>query len=198
MNDHVALFDMDGTLFDYDGQIRRDLERIKSPGEAIPDDMWDESQPWLKARIDLIKSQPGWWRKLPKFQLGWDLLAETEFVGFEVEILSKAPRSNHRARAEKCECIEAHLGLDYTVNLVGKDKSRYYGRVLCDDYPDYVTGWLQHRPRGLVIMPAHRYNAGFTHRNVIRYDGSNMAEVSAALKAAFARTSGEHWLDRLK
>jgi phosphoglycolate phosphatase-like HAD superfamily hydrolase len=31
----ICLFDMDGTLFDYEGAIRRDLKLIASPEESI-------------------------------------------------------------------------------------------------------------------------------------------------------------------
>ena len=36
----VALIDMDGTLCDYEGAMRRDLERLRSPGDpaVFPDD----------------------------------------------------------------------------------------------------------------------------------------------------------------
>jgi 5'-nucleotidase len=53
--------------------------------------------------------------------------------------------------------------------------------VLVDDWPPYVERWLQWRPRGLVILPAQRWNEGFSHPNALRYDGSNLAQVREAL-----------------
>ena len=79
------------------------------------------------------------------------------------------------------------------IDIVGRDKGGTYGRVLVDDYPKYLADWLKHRQRGLAIMPAHSYNEGFTHPNVIRYDGTNKAEVYDALRAAYERKSNQHW-----
>lgn len=197
MDGRVGLFDMDGTLFDYVGQLRKDLRRLMSPQEMEPVNLWDEGLPHIKARMDLIKSQPGWWRKLPKFKLGWDIYEAAVEIGFCIDILTKGPLSKALAWAEKVECIAEHFGEDAVPNIVGKTKKRYYGRFLCDDYPEYVTDWLEHRPRGLAILPAHDYNEGFTHPNAIRYNGFNLVEVKRALQAAYDREPGEHWKDYL-
>lgn len=61
-----------------------------------------------------------------------------------------------------------------------------YGAVLVDDWPEYIRRWLENRPRGLVIMPAHEHNAGFNHPNVVRYDGTNKDEVKARMLTRFA------------
>ena len=190
-SERVGLFDMDGTLFDYDGQLRTDLAALMSPNEEMPDDIFDESLPWIKARMHLIKSQPGWWRNLPRFQLGWDVYEVAINLGFCIDILTKGPRSKPQAWAEKVECIMNHFGEDVVPNIVGKTKKRYYGAFLCDDYPPYVEDWLEHRPRGLVIMPAHCYNKHVTHPNVIRYDGSNLQEVRNALTVVMNREDGQ-------
>lgn len=83
------------------------------------------------------------------------------------------------------------------IDIVGENKEGTYGRVLVDDYPGYIDGWLRWRPRGLVIMPAHYYNADYNHENVIRYNRENIEQVRQALKAAFEREPKEHWKDRL-
>ena len=64
---------------------------------------------------------------------------------------------------------------------------------MVDDYPEYVGAWLNYRPRGLVIMPAQRWNENFTHSQVIRYDGSNLGKVREALEKVKGRKSGENW-----
>tara|TARA_Y100000310_G_C20512920_1_gene729762 strand:+ start:436 stop:588 length:153 start_codon:yes stop_codon:yes gene_type:complete len=46
---------------------------------------------------------------------------------------------------------------------ITEDKGIVYGKVLVDDYPCYIKRWLENRPRGLVIMPAHSYNRDFEH-----------------------------------
>lgn len=193
MKDPIALFDMDGTLFDYDGQLRRDLVPLMGPGEELPDNLWDESKPWLKARMGLIKSVPGWWRDLPKLQAGWDVLEQARAVGFEPHIITKGPGSRSRAWCEKHQCIVRHFGDGVSVDIVGKDKSATYGRVLVEDYPPYLDGWLKHRPRGLGILIDNPNNRDFQHPNVIRYTGDNLLAVRTALKAAFDRRPNDHW-----
>lgn len=190
----IALFDMDNTLFDYEGQLTRDFKKLMAPGEefvGIWDD--DDSKPYIKARTELIKRVPGWWRDLPIYQPGWDIFHEADMLGFENHILTKGPKSKAHAWGEKVECITNHFGDSINIDVVMKDKSGRYGRVLVDDYPPYVLGWLQWRPRGLAIMPAHSYNKDICHPNIIRYTGDNMAEVKAALKAVKDREPGVHW-----
>ncbi len=40
---------------------------------------------------------------------------------------------------EKVQCIHDHFGEEMPIDIVGKDKSGVYGRVLVDDYPDYMV-----------------------------------------------------------
>lgn len=193
MSDNICLIDMDGTLFDYEGQLHIDLRKLMSPGEIEPEGLWDDTNGYLKARIDLIKSVPGWWRNLPKLKLGWDIYYLAVELGFDCHILTKGPSSKPHVWTEKVECVRMHFGDAVSLDIVGKDKSARYGRVLVDDYPPYAAGWLQHRPRGLVIMPASSTNESFVHPNVIHYNGENLQEVRDALVAVLHRKSGEHW-----
>jgi len=71
--------------------------------------------------------------------------------------------------------------------IVGRNKGLVYGRVLHDDWPEYIELWLAYRPRGLVIMPAHPYNLGYKHPNIVRFDGTNYAEVVSRLEIARTR-----------
>jgi len=116
-------------------------------------------------------------------------------AGFCCKILTKGPRSKPLAWSEKVQCIQEHFGEDVPIDIVGKDKAGTYGRILVDDYPKYMLGWLDHRPRGLGIMPAQPCNQGFEHPNVIIYDGNNSEQVSKAIEAAFNRDSKQHWKD---
>ena len=70
---------------------------------------------------------------------------------------------------------------------ITQDKGLFYGTFLVDDWPEYIERWLEHRPRGLVIMPAHSWNQNFQHSQVIRYDGTNLEAVGEALKHAKMR-----------
>lgn len=188
----VGLFDMDGTLFDHDQAVLRDLELLRAPGEKKIVQLHNmDDIPHMRARIDLIRRQPGWWKNLEKYQPGWDVYRAAVRLGYCIEILTKGPRTKPAAWMEKVECLQKHLGEDVIANIVGKSKKRYYGRFLCDDFPDYCEEWLEHRPRGLVIMPAHHYNKKFKHPRAVRYTGKNLDQVRAALKIAKNRKDGE-------
>lgn len=193
----TGLLDMDGTLFNYSEQLYKDLSLLQSPEEGILPIDYDENLPHLKARMRLIKRNRQWWIDLPKFQLGWDVYNMALEIGFDIEILTKGPWGNSEGWAGKHECIAKHFGPDATINIVGKSKKGYYGRFLCDDWTEYAQDWLEHRPRGLVVMPVHDYNKGFKHPNVIPYDGTNKKEVFSVLEAVFKRQTGEHWKEHL-
>lgn len=175
----IALFDLDGTLADYDKALREDLEKIRSPGEPpLPNDLF-HAEPYVEARRHMITSQVGWWRKLERFQLGWDILKELRGQGYDISVLTKGPSRKSNAWSEKIEWCADHLpdtGVTITHN-----KGLIYGKVLVDDFPEYVLAWLYHRPRGRVIMPAQPCNINFKHPQVVRYDGTNIEEVRAHL-----------------
>jgi hypothetical protein len=176
----IALFDMDGTLADYDGQLLRDLNKIASPYETQILDV-HAAVPHIEARRHVITSQSGWWLKLPRFQLGWDVLNVCKHLGFSNVILTKGPSSKFHAWSEKLEWCTKELGKEIDGVTITHDKGLVYGAVLTDDFPAYIEAWLKFRPRGTVIMPAHPFNLGFTHPNVVRYDGTNLDEVVARL-----------------
>ena len=188
------MFDLDDALYDYAGQLRRDLELLMSPQEEpLAENLWIGAAPWLKRRMHMIKNQPGWWLNLPRFQLGWDVYAVAVKIGYEIEILTKGPSSTFGAWSEKAERVWKDFGREVAVNIVGGTKRRTYARVLVDDYPPYIFDWLTHRPRGLAIMPAHEYSADIEHPNIIRYDGTNLDDVAEAMTRAFERAPGEPW-----
>jgi 5'-nucleotidase len=174
----VALIDMDGTLCDYQGQLTRDLATLGCPTDPVVAE-GDDTPTWLRARETLVRRQPGWWRNLPRLERGFDVLAELRALSFEIHVLTKGPLGTPSAWTEKLEWCQQHLpGVPVTITM---DKGLVYGKVLVDDYPAYVERWLTWRPRGLVIVPAQPWNEGFSHRNAIRYDGRNLAEIRAAL-----------------
>lgn len=200
METPVGLIDMDGTLYDYAGQLRRDLLKLKSPNEILPQNLWDESLPWLKARMSLIKSQPGWWLNLPRLEppLGWQIYEMAREIGFDIKIFTKGPASKSQAWAEKHTRILQDFGSDVSFCADSENKSSVYGHFLCDDYTPYLSGWLNHRPRGLAIVIANQTNDYWDHPNAIRYDGTNQEEIRRALRAVFKRKSGQHWKDLLE
>ena len=131
----------------------------------------------------MIKNQTGWWANLPTFDLGWDIYHVLHELGFNIHVLTKGPRSSINAWSEKVVWCEKHLVDTRDSITITGDKGLVYGKVLVDDYPGYMNDWLEHRPRGLGIMPAHHYNKGYEHPNVVRYDGNNLEEVRSRLAA---------------
>lgn len=177
---HIALFDLDGTLADYESRMRRDLRRLQAPGEPTYP-LHDHSAPkHFGTRLDLIKAQPGWWRGLPKLALGFDILRLAEELGFQIQVLTLGPHNTASAWAEKVQWCHTHIGRSVRVTVT-EDKSLVYGKVLIDDTPTYVLDWLRHHPHGCGIVPAQPYNEGFAHSKVVRYDGTNLDEVRARM-----------------
>lgn len=168
----IALVDLDGTLADFDGSMAAKLAALRSPGEDPDIEAYGkEKHPWLEARRDVIKSQPGFWRNLPRITDGFAVLEMIRRVGFEVHVLTKGPFRTTMAWTEKVEWCRANLP-DIPVTIT-EDKGLVYGRVLFDDWPPYIERWLAWRPRGLVIMLDHPWNQGFEHPNVLRYKRLN-------------------------
>ena len=183
----IALYDMDGTLFDYNLALFNSLEKLRSPNEEpYTSPIRNNSPDYIKARADIIRSSEEWWENLPKLKLGWDILDITTKYDFRTVILTQGPKRNPASWSGKKRCIDKNLGEDIDI-IITRDKSLIYGKILVDDYPDYAGGWLEHRPRGLVIMPANEENKNFSHPNVIRYDGSNLEEVEKAIRLAKER-----------
>ena len=110
-SENIALFDMDGTLCDYEVALSRDLERLRSPEEGI----WggpvrDDAPEYLRNRADLIRSNENWWAGLPKFQLGWDVLEVAKTLEYRTMILTQGPRRNPASWSGKKKWIDRNLG----------------------------------------------------------------------------------------
>lgn len=179
-NDLIALYDMDGTLFDYEGQLKKDLALLRSPGEKEIDFNFNNNPEYLENRMKLIKSSESWWENLPPIDAIHEFFAITKELGYRNVILTQGPKNNPSAWSGKKKCIDKHFGYDLDITLT-RDKGLVYGKVLFDDFPDYILKWLKWRKNGLVIMPGNKSNEGFTHQQVIRYDGKNFEEVENAL-----------------
>lgn len=186
----IALVDMDGTVADYVKALRRDLEKLRSPDEPeTPENPYDqEDLPHIKLRMDLIKNQYGWWRALEPMSVGFEIVAILREFDFDLHVATKGPSSRSQAWKEKVEWCRKYLP-DASVHIV-EEKSLLYGKILVDDYPEYALNWLEHRPRGLVIMPAHAYNESMEGRpNILRFRGG-LADVDA-LRQRIERLIGE-------
>jgi 5'-nucleotidase len=170
MNKPIALIDLDGTLADFDGAMLAALKKLAAPGEEVNTDQTNEL-PHIKARRRLIKSVPGFWSGLPRIEDGFIVLNILRVMGFSLNILSKGPNSNPKAWAEKVQWAQREVP-DAAVTIT-EDKSLTYGKVLFDDWPGYVEPWLEHRPRGLVIMIEHEWNQDYYHARVFKWRRQN-------------------------
>lgn len=176
-SEKIALFDMDGTLVDYDLGIQQSMSLLASPDEPPFTGVPREDAPaYLKARAALIKSSIDWWTNLPKLKLGFDIWEVAESLGYQRMILTQGPRLFPSAWMGKKLWIDRYLGENTDITIT-RDKGLVYGKVLVDDWPEYIERWLKWRPRGIVIMPDSAANKGFKHSQVIRYDGSNLEQI---------------------
>jgi len=182
----VALIDMDGTLCDYDGAMRRDMARIAAPGDSTELYRLGEP-PHMRERRKLIQDQPGWWRNLEPLPLGMTIASGLSDLGFRLMVLTKGPmKRNPAAWGEKVEWCRQHLP-DVPITVT-TDKGLTYGKILVDDWPEYVERWLEWRPRGLVLMPAHPWNEEFEHPNVMRCTPENLSEALQRAKDLIGAT----------
>ena len=180
----IAQVDMDGTIADFDSEIIRRLNLLRCPSELEVGPEYRDMKhvPWMRERVRLVMSEDSFWDDLPKLKLGYDVVEVIEELGYDICILTQGPKSNPRAWARKVMWCEKNMpGRDVTVT---RRKGQVYGKVLVDDYPDYVLAWLEHRPRGLVIMPANWGNKDYSHPQVVKYDGTNIDEVRIAITKA--------------
>jgi hypothetical protein len=190
-SDNIGLFDLDGSLANYDKAILEGLAALKSPDESVIEDVRAVGEiPHVKARMDLIMRQPSWWCNLEPIPMGFQVLELAKEIGFQIHVLTQGPRTKPLAWKEKVEWCHKHLGPDIDIHIT-HNKGMVYGKFLYDDYPDYMLRWLEHRPRGLGIMPVSGSNKEFRHPQVVRWDGSNIDEVAEQLRAAYRRLPGE-------
>ncbi len=189
---NIALVDMDGTLCDYEGALKKEIAKLLNYGSLPLDKDWAILYEDL---INTIKKVPGFWRGLSRIELGFKIVDMLKANGFELHVLTKGPYKTTSAWTEKVEWCRDNLpGVPVTIT---EDKSLMYGKILVDDWPSYCEKWLKWRPRGLVIMPAYDYNKGFELKypgQVIRtagLDGNDLDYVEAAIKKVAARYSGQ-------
>jgi len=188
---NIGLFDLDGSLANYDKAILEGLADLRSPDEAAIEDVRAAFQTkHLKARIALLARQPNWWLNLEPIPMGFEVLHLAKEIGFQIHVLTQGPRSKPLAWKEKVEWCQKHLGPDIDIHIT-HDKGMVYGKFLYDDYPEYMLRWLEHRPRGLGIMPVNQANKDFRHAQVVRWNGSNREEVAERLRLAYKRLPGE-------
>lgn len=151
-DDKVALVDMDGTLCDFRGALDLDVakvlngrgEDVKVPACVVQQIEW------------LVRGQAGWYRNLKPIPFGFMIVRLLQEIGFRIMIMTKSSKESKNAWSEKVAWIAEHLPeADVTVT---QNKSLVYGKVLVDDYPGHFISWMEHRPRGVVVMPIQPWN----------------------------------------
>lgn len=172
---------MDDTLFDYVGSLKKELDKLRSPNEKKVSLNFKSNPEYIRNRINLITKSEDFWVNMPKFKLGWDILGIAQELSYRIMILTKGPKRKPIAWSGKKKCIDKHFGEDFGITQT-TDKGLVYGKVLVDDFPDYIDSWLKWRKNGQVIMPAHKHNEHYEHPQVIRYDRTNLREVWNAME----------------
>lgn len=187
----IALVDMDGTICDTDQVLRRELTLIAGPNEPDRQSYHrDEAPQYIVNREALIKRKVGFWRNLPRLQLGFDVLGVLKELGYFIHILTRASADIPTAWSEKVEWCGrelaedlGHPGRDYKI-AISQDKGLVYGKALIEDWPPYIADWLAHRPRGKVVLIDQPHNKGLVHPQILRYDGTNLSAVKEFLQIA--------------
>jgi len=200
----TILFDLDGSLANYDKAMLNDMRKMLSPGDrqwikenkTTLEKLYYENPPkWLEERRRVISTQVGWWKKLERINAGFQILTVAKQIGFDTQILTKASMKKPLAWMEKVEWCAENIKYDHNITIT-QTKGDVYGKVLYDDWPEYIEEWLNNRPRGLVIMPKRPIPSQkklIDHPNVILWDGSVMMYpiVKNALEIAFKRPMGK-------
>lgn len=205
IDDKTMLFDLDGSLVDYDTTMLEDIEKTLSPIEihnleenrVSLANLFYSYPPveWIETRRHIISRQIGWWRSLKEKEDGFDILRMANSIGFDIHILTKASVNKPLSWMEKVEWCNEHIPYKHTKTIT-EDKGKVYGKVLFDDWPEYIHAWMEHRPRGLVIMPkrpVHGQKELAEHPNVILWDKSkeSLNAIHRALLVAYDRRTGE-------
>ena len=157
----VALVDMDGTICNFHETLERDLR--KTLGED-----YEKISERTRRQLELtMRQRDGWYFDLEPLPLGFRIVELLREVGFEIMILTKGNPRALNAWSEKVAWIKKYLP-DTDQITITTDKGLVYGKVLVDDWPSYIDRWLEHRPRGLVVMPGHRWNTDYSNKQTIR------------------------------
>lgn len=183
-NKKVALVDLDNTVVDHQGQLDKDIH------DALGDNMY-KVPPAVREKVGyLIKNRPGWWAALQPLPFGMSIVDVLRNIGFEIVICSKGPSRAVWAWTEKVQWVQMHMPDAHIV--LTQDKSLVYGRLLVDDWPEYIEPWLEARPRGIVLMPATKANKSFKHPRVYRLESyEDLLAIKPVLEKVYNRKGGE-------
>lgn len=186
----IALIDMDETIADYKGHMKHYLRLLESPCELFNKrineckktiDVFSDDEHMVNRRR-IISNMNGFWETMPIRKCGMWIMHYLYDLGFEITILTKGPTHIPKAWSEKVQWCQKNIQIKHKISIV-EDKSLVYGHILVDDYTDYAVSWLNHRPRGLVILPLTELNKDFTHKNAVILDYNDVKSVLSVLSA---------------
>jgi len=196
MEERIALFDLDGVAADYDSQIKKDLREFSD--EPLPEVLHGNLTGKLAKVKDLIRCQQGWWENLPVIESGTSLMKLCADIGYGIHILTQVPKDSPNGWTEKfnwCERNVKPIYEDYGISMTRGGKGLTYGTVFFDDYPVFMSEWLDHRPRGQGFMPNLPSNREYSHPQVLKYDPKidlgHSPELEEKLRLAFEREPGK-------
>ena len=152
--ENIALFDLDGTLCDYDKSLSEKLEMLRFTNEPVfklP--LRDDIPSYIKERADLIRASEKWWEELPKFRLGWDILEVARELEYRIVILTQGPRRNPASWSGKKKWIDKNLGSDVDITMT-RDKGLVYGKVLVESALDSVERTIDTLRREVILAEA--------------------------------------------
>jgi hypothetical protein len=177
----IFLFDMDCSLFDYQGAMVSELNKLaNNDNEIITNkaNLWHlDTNPLFEDKINKIKATPGFWKNLPPIELGFKVYELAKNLNFKIEILTKGPRRFPNAWAEKLECGQIHFGPKINVNVVSS-KHLFRGEILYDDFPSYLSAWMKYNPESIGIMPVNSTNTKYFNKNLLRLEDTNFDEIA--------------------
>jgi len=127
----------------------------------IKDDYPEE----LKALVDEIYWEPGFFRDMEIVPGATEALAEMRAMGFDVFLCSSPLRRYRHCVLEKYEWVEMNLGSEWTQRVIlTRDKTLVQGDFLIDDKPN-ITG-VEANPAWEHILYDRPYNRGINKRRV--------------------------------
>jgi hypothetical protein len=194
----VGLFDLDGTLANYEKSMLTWLRLMQAPDEPFYE-VHARNPAYFYQRQCVIRRQPGFWRNLEPMELGFQVLRLAEEVGFRnFHACTRGPGDCPSAWSEKFEWVQqqkqaGNLPIDMKITIT-EDKGTIYGRFLCDDHIPFLMRWLEHRKRGLAILvatPSRTIDPKSLHPNIFYFDGTQEDELRRKLEKAFVRKQGE-------